>query len=75
MIMNEKLTMIGLIFISKIIIKFIAIDSRKQQLPDVDPKAIQQINYTGNLDCVGDAKMFFILKRVKETIRVSHKKL
>ena len=28
----------------------IAIDLSKQQALDADPKAIQQINYTGNLD-------------------------
>ena len=30
--------------------KLIAIDLRKQQALDADPKAIQQINFTGNLD-------------------------
>ena len=28
----------------------IAIDLRKQQALNADPKAIQQINFTGNLD-------------------------
>ena len=28
----------------------IAIDSSKQQALDTDPKAIQQINFTGNLE-------------------------
>ena len=28
----------------------IAIDSSKQQVLDADPKAIQQINFTGNLE-------------------------
>ena len=28
----------------------IAIDLSKQRAPDADPKAIQQINFTGNLD-------------------------
>ena len=30
--------------------KMIAIDLSKQQALDADPKAIQQINFTGNLD-------------------------
>ena len=33
--------------------KLIAINLRKQQKLDVDAKAIQQINFTGNLDRVG----------------------
>ena len=31
--------------------KIIAIDLSKRQALDADPKAIQQINFTGNLDC------------------------
>ena len=34
----------------------IAIDLSKQQALDADPKAIQQINFTGNLDRVEGAK-------------------
>ena len=30
--------------------KLIKIDLRKQQAPDTDPKAIQQINFTVNID-------------------------
>ena len=30
--------------------KLIAIDLRKQQALDAEPKVIQQINFTGNLD-------------------------
>ena len=44
----------------------IAIYLVKQKPLDADPKAIQQINFTGNLG--ENAKMFFILKKVKETI-------
>ena len=36
----------------------IAIDSSKQQLLDADPKAIQQINFTANLDEDGNTTMF-----------------
>ena len=34
---------------------------------DVDPKAIQRINITENLDQDGTTAMFFIIKKVKET--------
>ena len=41
-------------------------DLRKQQALDADPRAIQQINFKGNLDLA--ATMFFILEERKETI-------
>ena len=44
----------------------IAIDLSKQQSLDADQKAIQQINFTGNLD--PEATMFFIIEEAKETI-------
>ena len=37
----------------------IAIDLHKQQALDADPKAIQQINFTGNLDQEGNQFRFF----------------
>ena len=43
--------------------KVIAIDLSKQQALDADPKAIQQINFTGNLDQAADATMFLLLKK------------
>ena len=46
----------------------IAIDLSKQQTLDADPKAIQQINFTGNLNRAEVAKMFFIIEEVKETV-------
>ena len=47
--------------------KMIAIDLGKQPALDADPKAIQEINFTGNLD--GHNKLlFFIIEEVKETI-------
>ena len=48
--------------------KMIAIDLRKQQALDTDPKAIQQINYTANLDRAGNARFYFILEQAKETV-------
>ena len=38
----------------------IAVDLSKQQALDADPKAIQQINFTGNLDRVGRTRFYFI---------------
>ena len=46
----------------------IAIDLIKQQAFDADPKAIQQTNFTENLDQAGNTTMFFIIEEVKETI-------
>ena len=33
-----------------------------------DPRAIQQVNFTANLDRAGNATMFFIIEEAKETI-------
>ena len=41
---------------------------RKQQEFDADPKEIQQINFTGNLDQAGNITMFFIIEEAKEII-------
>ena len=48
--------------------KMIVIDLRKQQALDADPRAIQQINFTANLDRAGNTRIYFILERAKETI-------
>ena len=48
--------------------KMIAIDLSKQQALDADRKAIQQINFTGNLNRRGQTTMFFIIEEAKETI-------
>ena len=45
----------------------IAIDLRRQQALDADPRAIQQINFTANLDRA-NTKIYFILEEAKETI-------
>ena len=47
--------------------QMIAIDLSKQQAFDASPKAIRQINFTGNPEKAGNA-MFFILEEGKETI-------
>ena len=38
--------------------KMIAIDLGKEQALDADPRAIQQISFTGNFNCVGNTTMF-----------------
>ena len=47
----------------------IAIDLSNQRALDSDPRAIQQINFTGNLDRRGNATMFFIIEKAKEPTR------
>ena len=46
----------------------IAIDVSKQQALDADPKAIHQLNFTGNLDQLEGSTMFLIIEETKETI-------
>ena len=46
----------------------IPIDLSKQQALDADPKEIQQINFTANLDRVGNTRIYFILEEGKETV-------
>ena len=48
--------------------KLIAIDLSKGQALDADPRSIQKINFTANLYCAGNAKMFFIIEETKETV-------
>ena len=43
-----------------------AIDLSKPQALDADPRAIQQINFTANLDRAGNATMFFIIEEAKK---------
>ena len=45
-----------------------AVDLSKQQSLDADPRAIQQINFTANLDRAGNTRVYFILEEAKETI-------
>ena len=48
----------------------IAIDPSKQKALDADPRAIQQINFTGNLDTTRNTKLFFIIDKAKGTVKV-----
>ena len=46
----------------------IAIDLSKQQALNADLRAIQQINFTENLDNDGNTTIFFIIEEAKDTI-------
>ena len=48
--------------------KITAIDLSKVQKLDPNTRAIQQINFTGNLDQRGNTTVLFITEEVKETI-------
>ena len=48
--------------------KMIAVDLSKQQALDVDPTAIQQINFTANLNRAENTRIYFILEEAKETV-------
>ena len=46
----------------------IVVELSKQQALDADPKAIQQINFTANLDRAGNTRIYFIVEEAKETV-------
>ena len=46
----------------------IAVDLSKQQTLDADPKAIQEINFTANLDRAERTRFCFIPEKAKETV-------
>ena len=46
--------------------KMVIIDLSKQKALDPEPKAIKQINFTGNLDQAGNATKLFIIEEAKE---------
>ena len=48
--------------------KLIAIDLSRKEALDTDPIAIQQVNFTENLDRAEGAWMVFILEKVKKGI-------
>ena len=48
--------------------KKIAVDLSRQNKLDADPRAIQHINFTANLDRVGNTTMSFIIEEAKETV-------
>ena len=56
----------------KVNYKMIAIGLSKQQVLHVDPKAIQQINFTANLDRAGSTTIFFNIEEPKEIFHINH---
>ena len=48
--------------------KMIAVNLSKQQALDADSRAIQQINFTANLDRAGNTRIYLILEEAKEAI-------
>ena len=50
--------------------KMIAVDLSKQQALDADPREIQQINFTANLDRAGNTRIYFTLEEAKGTVKV-----
>ena len=64
----KKLQLVKEIITQRTSKKMIAIDLSKQQALDADPRAIQQINFTTNLDRVGNTRIYFILEEEKETV-------
>ena len=48
--------------------KMIAIDLSKLQALEADPRAIQQINFTANLDRNEGVTMFFIIEQTKTVL-------
>ena len=48
--------------------KMIVVDLSKQQALDADPKAIQQVIFTANLDRAENKRIYFILDEAKETV-------
>ena len=53
---------------SKKYYKMIVVDLSKQQVLDADPRAIQQTNFTANLDSAGNTRFYLVLEETKETI-------
>ena len=43
-------------------------DLSKQQALDADPRVIEKINFTENLDRAGNTTMLFIIEGEKETV-------
>ena len=48
--------------------KMIAVHLNKQKALDADPRAIQQINFTANLNRAGNTTRFFVIEESKETV-------
>ena len=46
----------------------IAINLSKQQAFDADPKVMQQINFTANIDWAKQTAIYFIIEEANETV-------
>ena len=46
----------------------IAVDLSKQETLDADPKTIQQINFTADLDIARRTRIYLILEEAKSTV-------
>ena len=55
--------------------KLIATDLSKQQALDANPRAIQQINFTANLDRAGNTTIFLIIEQAKKLFWTFRKEL
>ena len=64
--MITQLVICWTIIVSKINFKMIAMNFNIQQLPDADPRAIQQINFTGNLE--EQSTILFIIGDAQQTV-------
>ena len=49
--------------------KMIAVDLSKQQALDSDPRAIQQINFTANLDRAGNTRVYYNSKSIVKKLQ------
>ena len=68
MIILEKLLLVREMITQPVVYyKMVAIDLSKQQVFHADPRAIQQIRFTANLDRAGNTTMFFIIEEPKGT--------
>ena len=45
----------------------IAVDLSRQQALDADPRIIQQINFTANLEIAGNTRIYVLLEEPKQT--------
>ena len=48
--------------------KMVVVDLKKQQAFDADPKGIQQLNFTANLDRAENTRIYIILEETKKTV-------
>ena len=55
--------------------KMISIGLRRQEALDADPRTIQQINFTTNLNRTGNTRIYFILEEEKKLFWSFHKEL